>query len=106
MAVDTINRLNTFTTFIEAAVDPVGREDMTRDLNSEKYDENLRSKNSVEVLSKKARAETNTCGNKFSRQFLATSNNDGAVNKKQKYNCFIIEVAAGIPGGRRTGVRP
>ena len=28
-------------------------------------------------------AETTTCGNKFSHQFLATGTNDGAVDKKQ-----------------------
>ena len=72
------------TIFIEAAVDPVGREDRTRDLNSEKYDENLRSENSVKVLSKEARAETITCVNKFSHQFLATGNNDRAFDKKQE----------------------
>ena len=36
---------------IAATVDPVRRLDRTRDLNSEKYDENIRSENSVEVLS-------------------------------------------------------
>ena len=61
MAFDTIDRQNVVTIFIEAAVDPVGREDRTKDLNSEKYDENLRSKNSVEVLSKEARDETINC---------------------------------------------
>ena len=46
------------TIFIEAAVDPVGGEDRTKDLSSEKYNENLRSKISVNTLSKEACDET------------------------------------------------
>ena len=51
MAVDTIDKQNTITSFIEAAVDPVGREDRTKDLTSENHDENLLSENSANTLS-------------------------------------------------------
>ena len=35
--------VNEITSFIEAAVEPVGREDRTKDLTSENYNENLLS---------------------------------------------------------------
>ena len=37
--------------FVEAAVDPAGREDRTKDSTSENYNENLLSKTSAETLS-------------------------------------------------------
>ena len=51
MAADTIDKQNTITAFIEAAVDPVGREDRTKDLTSENQDENLLSENSANTFS-------------------------------------------------------
>ena len=51
MAFDTIDRPYAITIFVEAAVDPVGREDRTKDLTSENYDENLHSETSAETLS-------------------------------------------------------
>ena len=59
--VDTIDGQNVIIFFIEAAMDPVGREDRTRDLNSEKYNTNLRRENSVEILSKEACDKTINC---------------------------------------------
>ena len=51
MVFDTINRQNVITIFVEAAVDPVGREDRTKDFTSENYDENLCNETSAETLS-------------------------------------------------------
>jgi hypothetical protein len=52
--VNIIDGQNVITSFIEAAMDLVGHEDRTKDLSSKKYDENLRSVNSVKVLSNEA----------------------------------------------------
>ena len=51
MAFDTIDRQNVIINLVEAVVDPVGREDRTKDPTSEKYDENLHSETSAETLS-------------------------------------------------------
>ena len=51
-----------FTIFIEAAVDPVGREDRTKDFTSENNDENLLSENSAKTLSSKDRKKNDGCG--------------------------------------------
>ena len=50
-AFDTFDRLNVITIFIEATVDPVGREDRTKDLTSENHNDNLLSENSTKTLS-------------------------------------------------------
>ena len=42
---------------IEAAVDPVGHEDRTKDLTNENYDEKLRRENSVKAFPSEARDE-------------------------------------------------
>ena len=55
MALDTIDRQNAITIFIEAAVDPVGCEDRTNDLTSENYDENLLSENCAKTFSSEDR---------------------------------------------------
>ena len=46
------DRLNTITIFIEATVDPVGREDRTKNLTSENNDENLLSENPAKTFSR------------------------------------------------------
>ena len=51
MAFDTIDRQNVIINLVEAVVDPVGREDRTKDPTSENYDENLHSETSAETLS-------------------------------------------------------
>ena len=51
MAFDIIDRQSMIIIFAEAVVDPVGREDRTKDLISKNYYENLVSKNSAETLS-------------------------------------------------------
>ena len=70
----------------------MGREDRNRDLNSKKYDKNLRSENSFEVLSKEARDKTTTCGNKLSCHQIASGDNNRAFDKKQKHNCSLINM--------------
>ena len=57
VAFDTIDGKNVITIFIEAAMDPVGHEDRTKDLTNENYDEKLRSKNSVKAFPSEARDE-------------------------------------------------
>ena len=95
MDVDIIDGQNIIISFIEA---PIGGEDRTKDLSSEKLDENLCSENSVKILSKEVCDETITCGNKFSCHPFAAGDNVGAFNKKQKHNCIILEAAANTPG--------
>ena len=51
MAFDIINRQNTIIIFVKAVVDPVGREDRTKALTSEKYNENIFSKIFAETIS-------------------------------------------------------
>ena len=85
MAVDTINRLNTFTTFIEAAVDPVGREDRVGDLTIKNYNENPLSETSVKALSSEDCEEELNCEYTNSRahpaRFILEHYN--VVNKRQ-----------------------
>ena len=49
MAFDIIDRQ--IITFVEAVMDPVGREDRTKAFTSEKYDENLLSETSAGTFS-------------------------------------------------------
>ena len=49
MAFDNIDGQNVITIIIEAAVDPVGREDRTRVSTNENYDEDLHSENPVRL---------------------------------------------------------
>ena len=51
MAFNTNDRQNVVIIFVEAFMDPVGREDRTKYLTSENYDENLLSETSAETLS-------------------------------------------------------
>ena len=65
MAFNIIDWQNVITLFIEAAVDPVGREDRTKDSTNENYNEEIRSQNSVEAFPSKTRDEIITCKSRF-----------------------------------------
>ena len=51
MAFNNIDRQNAIITFVEAVMDPVGREDRVKDLTIKNYDKNLLSKTSAETPS-------------------------------------------------------
>ena len=51
MAFNNIDRQNAIITFVEAVVDPVGREDRVKDLTIKNYDKNLLSETSAETPS-------------------------------------------------------
>ena len=51
MALDIVEELYMTTIFIKAAVDPVGCEDRTEYLTVDIFDENVRSENSVKIIS-------------------------------------------------------
>ena len=65
MAVDIIDGQNEVIVFIEAAMDPVGREDRTKDSTNENYDEDLRSENPVEAFTSEACDEIITFRSRF-----------------------------------------
>ena len=54
-AFDTIDRPEAVTSFVETAVDPVGREDRTKDLTIKNYDENLLSEDCAKTFSSEDR---------------------------------------------------
>jgi hypothetical protein len=62
VAFDIIAEQYVTTIFIKAAVDPVRRGDRTEDLTSENYDENIRSENSVKIISGQGQDEEETLG--------------------------------------------
>ena len=61
MALDNIDGQNVIIIFIEAAEDPVGPEDRTKDPTSENYNENLLSETSAETLSSEDCEEELNC---------------------------------------------
>ena len=83
MAFDTIDRPYAITIFVEAAVDPVGREDRTKDLTSENYNENLLSEDCARTFSSEDRDEIITCR---SRPQVRTLLGPWRQNKGPVYN--------------------
>ena len=65
MAFNIIDWQNVITIFIEAAVDPVGLEDRTKDSTNENYDEDIPSENSVWAFPSETRDEIITCKSRF-----------------------------------------
>ena len=65
MPIDIINGQNGVIIFIEAAVDPVGHEERTKDSTNENYNKDLRSENPVEAFPSEAFDEIITCRSRF-----------------------------------------
>ena len=97
MAFDTIDRQNMIIIFAEAALDPVGHEDRTKDPTSENYDENLLSETSTETFfsedcdeeehNRPWVADTRLCMTQVAELILATINDRQVIDAKY---CGVI----------------